>query len=208
MRIAVFGGTFDPVHKGHTGPGRFLLDSGRADRIVYLPAWCPPHKGPERVTPYVHRRAMLALALDPDMEISDLEKERSGKSYTIDTLKILTERHPSDTFFWVVGADGLRNLHFWHRAEELVRGYSFLVLPRPGEAMPDREELGRHWPGDLIGRLLSFVVEGSPLFTGSSTEIRRAISRGRTESVRGLLDPAVLNYICEHKLYREERKNE
>ena len=206
MKIAVFGGTFDPVHRGHTGPGRFLLDSGRTDRILYLPAWCPPHKGPERVTPYVHRRAMLSLALDPDMGISDLEKERSGKSYTIDTLKILTERHASDTFFWVVGADGLRNLHTWYRAEELVRRYSFLVLPRPGESMPDREELSKHWPGDLIGRLLSFVVEGAPLFTGSSTEIRRAVFLGRTESVKELLDPAVLDYIREHELYSEERK--
>ena len=204
MRIAVFGGTFDPVHKGHTGPGRFLLDSGRTERILYLPAWCPPHKGPEKVTAYVHRRAMLSLALDPDMGISDLEKERSGKSYTIDTLKILTERHPADTFFWVVGADGLRNLHSWHRAEELVRNYSFLVLPRPGESMPDREELLRHWSGELVGRLLSFVVKGAPLFRGSSTEIRGEISRGRMESVKGLLAPAVLDYIREHKLYSEE----
>ena len=208
MRIAVFGGTFDPVHTGHTGPGRFLLDSGRADKVLYLPAWCPPHKGPERVTAYVHRRAMLSLALDPDMEISDLEKERSGKSYTVDTLKILSGRYPSDTFSWVVGADGLRNLHTWHRAEELVRGYSFLVLPRPGEAMPDREELARHWPEDLIGRLLSFVTEGAPLFAGSSTEIRQAISRGRTESVKRLLDPAVLDYIREHNLYTARNENE
>lgn len=208
MRIAVFGGTFDPVHTGHTGPGRFLLDSGRTEKVLYLPAWRPPHKGPENVTPYVHRRAMLSLALEPDMEISDLEKERSGKSYTIDTLKILTGRHPSDTFSWVVGADGLRNLHTWHRAEELVRGYSFLVLPRPGEAMPDREELARNWPGDLIGRLLSFVVEGAPLFAGSSTEIRRAVSQGRAESVKGLLAPAVLDYIREHKLYTARNENE
>lgn len=205
MRIAVFGGTFDPVHKGHTGPGRFLLDSGRTERILYLPAWCPPHKGPESVTAYVHRRAMLSLALDPDMEISDLEEERSGKSYTVDTLKILTERRPSDSFSWVVGADGLRNLHTWHQAEELVRRYSFLVLPRPGESMPDRKELERHWPEDLIGKLLSFVVDGAPLFDGSSTEIRRAIALGRTESVKRLLNPAVLNYIREHKLYCKER---
>ena len=206
MKIAVFGGTFDPVHTGHTGPGRFLLDTGRAEKILYLPAWCPPHKGGDRpVTAYAHRRAMLALALDPDMEISDLEKERPGKSYTIDTLKILTERYPADSFFWVVGADSLRNLHSWHRAEELVRTYSFLVLPRPGESMPDREELRRHWPEDLVGRLLSFVVTGAPLFPGSSTEIRRAVSRGEAETVKRLLNPAVLDYIREHELYRKEQ---
>lgn len=205
MKIAVFGGTFDPVHTGHTGPGRFLLDTGRAEKILYLPAWRPPHKGDRPVTEYVHRRAMLALALDPDMGISDLEKERAGKSYTIDTLKILTERDPADSFSWVVGADSLRNLHTWHRAEELVRTHSFLVLPRPGEPMPDREELRRHWPEDLAGRLLSFVVTGAPLFPGSSTEIRRAVSRGETESVKCLLNPAVLDYIREHDLYRKER---
>lgn len=205
MKIAVFGGTFDPVHTGHTGPGRFLLDTGRAEKILYLPAWRPPHKGDRPVTEYVHRRAMLALALDPDMEISDLEKERAGKSYTIDTLKILTGRDPADSFFWVVGADSLRNLHSWHRAEELVRTYSFLVLPRPGESMPDREELRRHWPEDVVGRLLSFVVTGAPLFPGSSTEIRRAVSRGEAETVKGLLNPAVLDYIREHELYRKEQ---
>ncbi|MBO4490592.1 MAG: nicotinate (nicotinamide) nucleotide adenylyltransferase [Lentisphaeria bacterium] len=206
MKIAVFGGTFDPVHTGHTGPGRFLLDTGRAEKILYLPAWCPPHKGGDRpVTAYAHRRAMLALALDPDMEISDLEKERPGKSYTIDTLKILTERYPADSFSWVVGADSLRNLHSWCRAEELVRTYSFLVLPRPGESMPDREELRRHWPEDLVGRLLSFVVTGAPLFPGSSTEIRRAVSRGEAETVKRLLNPAVLDYIREHELYRKEQ---
>ena len=204
MKIAVFGGTFDPVHTGHTGPGRFLLDSGRVEKVLYLPAWHPPHKGDRPVTAYVHRRAMLALALDPDMEISDLERERAGKSYTFDTLKILTERNPADSFFWVVGADGLRNLHTWYRAEDLVRRFSFLVLPRPGGSIPDREELKQHWPEDVIGRLLSFVVDDVPLFPGSSTEIRRAVSYGETESVKRLLDPAVLDYIRENKLYRKE----
>jgi len=204
MKIAVFGGTFDPVHTGHTGPGRFLLQAGLAEKVLYLPAWLPPHKGEKKVTPYVHRRAMLALALDPEMAISDLEEERAGKSYTIDTLKILTERFPSDSFFWTVGADGLRNLHLWHRADELVRDYSFLVLPRPGEVMPDRAELSKHWPEERIGRLLSFIVNGAPLFPGSSTEIRRAIACGGTEKVKGLLEPAVLAYIQEHKLYQKE----
>ena len=101
MKVAVFGGTFDPVHNGHVGMARYLLSSATVDKVCFLPAYLPPHKaGKKRITAYEHRRNMLNLILEDRMEVSDLEQQRGGISYTFDTLTYLTQERPEDEFFW------------------------------------------------------------------------------------------------------------
>ena len=199
---AVFGGTFDPVHAGHIGLADYLLKTGRAARIVFLPAPHPPHKPGNEPAPFADRAAMLraAVAGHAGMSVSELEAERSGPSYTVDTLDILKKRYPAEFFVWVVGSDSLNQLHLWHEAERLVRENRFLTYPRPG-AEADLDLLRSVWPQALFDKLYSGILTGAPEFDPSSTEVRRRLSEQGADACRDMLPEPVLNYIKEHNLY-------
>ena len=199
---AVFGGTFDPVHFGHFGLAEYILEHGHADRIVFLPAPHPPHKPGFEPAPFADRVAMLRAAIGdhPGMSVSELEAERTGPSYTVDTLDILKARYPETRFVWVIGSDSLNQLHLWHKAERLVRENRFLAYPRPG-AEADPELLKSVWPPDLAEKLLGSVLTGAPEFDPSSTEVRMRLSEQGADACRDLLPDPVLNYIKEHNLY-------
>jgi len=112
MRIAMFGGTFDPFHRGHAAIARFVLASGRADRLIFMPAPVPPHKTDKTVSPYAVRRKMVELGMGADLDgrrmmISDLECSRTGRSYSFDTLTELAAQFPQDRIFLLIGGDSL-----------------------------------------------------------------------------------------------------
>ncbi len=199
---AVFGGTFDPVHAGHIGLAEYLLKTGRVKRIVFLPAPRPPHKPGNEPAPFADRTAMLraAIAGHPGMSVSELEAQRSGPSYTVDTLDILKKRYPAEHFVWVIGSDSLNQLHQWYEAERLVRENRFLTYPRPG-AEADPELLKSVWPPELFEKLCSGILTGAPEFDPSSTEVRTRLSEQGADACRDLLPGPVLDYIKEHKLY-------
>ncbi len=205
MKIALLGGTFDPVHPAHLNIARSLLKSGKAEKVFFLPAPQPPHKaGVRQISDYGHRKNMLSLVLEEGMEINEIEQERQGKSYTFDTMQALSARYPQDSFAWVIGADSLRQLHTWYRAEELAENYSFLIIPRGEETMPDAAELAQHWSPELTEKLLKSVLDIMPLQADSSTEIRHRLRTEGPDAVRSLLHPAVFAYIKEHNLYMEK----
>ena len=205
MKVAVFGGTFDPVHNGHVGMARYLLSSAAVDKVCFLPAYLPPHKaGKKRITAYEHRRNMLNLILEDRMEVSDLEQQRGGISYTFDTLTYLTQERPEDEFFWMIGSDSLRQLHTWHRAVELVDCYSFLTYPRGGETLPSAEELALHWQESSVLKLTGNILHDAPLFPESSTAIRKKLLSGDADAVLSLLPLAVSDYIKQNQLYTGE----
>lgn len=205
MKIAVFGGTFDPVHNGHVGMARYLLSSATVDKVCFLPAYLPPHKaGKKRITAYEYRRNMLNLILEDRMEVSDLEQKRGGISYTFDTLTYLTQERPEDEFFWMIGSDSLRQLHTWHRAEELVDRFSFLTYPRGGETLPFAEELALHWCEPAVRKLTGLILADAPLFPESSTMIRESLRCGNMCAAATLLPPVILDYIKQNQLYTGE----
>ena len=199
---AVFGGTFDPVHAGHIGLADYLLKTGRAGRVVFLPAPHPPHKQGNEPAPFADRAAMIraAIAGHAGMSVSEMEAERSGPSYTVDTLDILKKRYPAEHFVWVVGSDSLNQLHMWYEAERLVRENRFLSYPRPG-AEADLDLLRSVWPPDLFEKLCGGILTGAPEFDPSSTEVRRRLDEHGPDACRGMLPEPVLNYIREHHLY-------
>ncbi|MBP5585633.1 MAG: nicotinate (nicotinamide) nucleotide adenylyltransferase [Lentisphaeria bacterium] len=201
---AVFGGTFDPVHTGHTGLAEYLLKTGRVNRVVFLPAPHPPHKPGNEPAPFADRAAMLraAIAGHPGMSVSELEAERSGLSYTVDTLGILKQRYPAEHFVWVIGSDSLNQLHQWYESERLVRENRFLAYPRPG-AEADFDQLRSVWPPELFEKLRDSVLTDAPEFDLSSTEVRTRLSEQGADACRDLLPEPVLNYIKEHKLYSQ-----
>jgi nicotinate-nucleotide adenylyltransferase len=194
IRLGLFGGTFDPVHYGHLR----TIDGARRElnlpRVLILPNPQPPHKLADPLTPYVHRKEMLRLALEefPALEMADFEEQAVGPAYTTDTVQRVIASFPEreERELWlIVGMDSLIELPRWKDPEALFRNVRVAVLPRPGF------DMSRVNPAYLTRvRLLT-----TPLLDISATEIRRRL-RNR-ESVVGLIPETVFEYIRTHGLY-------
>ena len=199
-RIGVFGGTFDPVHEGHLAVARCARDAYDLDLTLFVPAprpWLRP-RGP--VAPPEDRLAMVRLAVrgERGFEVSTVDLDRPGPTYTADTIRDLRTACGLDAeFYLVLGADSLRHLHRWERIERLIGQCVIAGVGRPGAPKPS--EL----PDGHPGREAMFV-EG-PMIDISATEVRRRLASG--ESCAGMLPSAVERYIRERGLYsaRPER---
>ena len=204
-RLVVFGGTFDPVHCGHVSLANFLIQSEKADEVMFVPALHPPHKDEVLVESPEHRLAMLQLVIEdnPAFSYSDIELQRTdSKSYTIDTLSILGKIYPGDQLFFLMGMDCLSTLHTWHRADELANSSNFIIYPRPGVRVPYYAELLPYFGEHNSQKLLTSVLSGPdvPTWDISSTDLRNACRRGGDLSAYVPL--RVWQYIQEHKLYQ------
>jgi nicotinate-nucleotide adenylyltransferase len=208
---AAYGGTFDPVHRGHVAVAQAVRACLGVD-VHLLPAADPPHKDSTHADAR-HRLRMLQLAVadQPGLHVDPRELQRDGPSYTVDTLAGLRgELGPDVPLIWVVGADSLAQLHRWHRWTSLFELGHVLALGRGGHALDLRDvaaELRAHLAPRLVapkqlrdrpaGSLA--VLDLQPLRPESSTEIRRRIASGaRWET---WVAPAVAAYIVRHRLY-------
>ena len=201
-KVILFGGTFDPVHYGHTRSCLYALEQTGADRIVFIPASRSPHKKLFPVASKDARVAMLRLALADEsrFEISECELGRPSPSYTIDTVRFFRSEYGDDTvIYWLVGADMVKDLAGWYEVESLIDECELCVMCRGGFAKPDFEGLEGILGVERVEKLKKNVVAGSMLDINSS-EIRRRIAQG--ESVRGMVSEAVEAYICENGLYK------
>jgi nicotinate-nucleotide adenylyltransferase len=201
MRIGVFGGTFDPVHYGHLILAEQCREQGRLDEVLFVPAPRPPHK-PQPFARFDQRVEMLALALagNATFRIEEVEKERAGPSYTVDTLTELQDRRPADELLLLIGADAVRDLPQWYEPRRIVEIAGLLVVGRPESSAPDLEELCAR-----LGLPLDAVrmeVIRAPLIDISSRDLRRRAAEGR--SLRYLLPRAVECYIHDKRLYRAD----
>ncbi len=204
MRIAVFGGTFDPPHNGHIQIAKAAIQAGIAERVLFVPAYKPPHKTQHKISDFKHRLAMLELALNGlgCVEISTMEAKRSNKpSYTCNTMEELSAAHPENEYLLLIGGDSLRQLHTWHRAAELVEKWELAVYPRKSET-PSLKEFSKNWNAEESRKLLATTVP-LPCLEMSSTDVRQKISCG--ERVDDLINPAVKCYIDKEKLYKQEK---
>ena len=200
--IAVFGGTFDPPHNGHVKLAGDIISSGAADKVIFVPAFKPPHKPDSPVSEYGARLDMLKIATSGNdkFAVSDIESKRVGPSYTFDTLREFSRLHPGSEIKLLIGSDSLNLLHTWYRAAELVQNWSLLVYPRKRHPSL-REELFLNWGNEVAEKLLGYILP-LPFYDFSSTEIRDKVIKG--EDVSGLLDPDVYNYIIENGLYNRK----
>jgi nicotinate-nucleotide adenylyltransferase len=203
MRIGVFGGTFDPVHLGHLILAEQCREQGRLDEVWFVPAARPPHKQGQAVTPFAQRVEMLSLALagHPTFRIDEVEKDRPGPSYTVETLAELHRRHPGNEFFLLIGADTLNDLPNWYHPEQIAELAGLLVSTRADVAMKSPEELraGLRLPEGVTLRLQLVPV---PALGIASSDLRQRAAEGR--SLRYLVPRAVECYIQEKRLYRGE----
>ena len=201
MRVGVFGGTFDPVHTGHLILAEQAREQARLDEVWFIPAFRPPQKPEQTITRFDLRVEMLALALagNPAFRINELEKERAGPSYTVDTLAELRRRHPGTSFALLLGGDALADLPSWRDPRGIVTDAALVVMVRPGVALLDAAQLRQRLalPADTP---LELQVMETPLIDIASRDLRHRVAVGR--SVRYLVPRAVEVYIQEKKLYR------
>ena len=195
--IGLLGGTFNPIHEGHLSIAREALRLFALDAVWFIPCAVPPHKPVHDLASNEDRLAMLRLAIagEPRFAALDVEFNRPGKSYTLDTVRALQALHPGDAFVFIVGADTLPELPTWHRPLDLLPLVRIVSLARPGFA-PDAAAI--HLPPPWPERLLADLRSGEPLDV-SSREIRAKIAAGQPVS---LVPDSVLRYIEEHNLYR------
>ena len=199
MRIAFFGGTFDPPHNGHLELARHILKLGITDRVLFVPAYDPPHKLDQRITSFDDRRAMLEMLVadDPDIIISDIEHRAALKpSYSFKILKLLEKEFPDDTLQILIGGDSLEALHTWYKAKELVAQYEIICYPRKGYKV-DRASLLKHWTSKEIDILLKTILQ-MPFFDISSTLLRNNIT---DKTISKNIKENILEYINNKGLY-------
>ena len=209
-RIGILGGTFDPVHHGHLAIARAARQQFALDAVLFIPAAQPPHKLSAPLAPFSRRAAMILLTIagQPDFVLSEMEKERPGPSYSIDTLKELRQQLGEKVhLFFLIGMDAFAEITTWKHYAELFRYAEFVVVERPGAggqaafvaaAFPSFRLEGSSWVGPGgIGRIHSLAM---PSVSISSSLIRAMVSQG--DSVAGLVPGPVAAYIVLHGLYR------
>jgi nicotinate-nucleotide adenylyltransferase len=187
MKIALFGGRFDPPHIGHFLIAQQILDfRSDIDKVILVPAF--KHQWKPIVASAKDRLAMLKKFISPKIEVSDIEIKRGGISYSIDTIRAIKEK-TQDDLFWIVGADILSEFNKWNKADDLLKEAKFLIFPRDLCNLPDKIPAGFE------------IISSSKILTTniSSTVIRERIKTGK--SIKGLVFKEVEEYIKRHNLY-------
>ncbi len=198
-RLGVLGGTFDPPHVGHLWLGRLAADALQLDRVLFMPAAQPPHKRDRRISGSSDRLLMTRLAIegDPLFELTAIEMERPGPSYTIDSVQQLQDAYADGTqLFLVMAADSLQQIDTWREPDRLLTLVEWIVGPRPGVAAPQPEALRRRF-GEAASRI--HLLEG-PSLDVSASEIRDRVAAGRV--IRYLVPRPVEELIADRDLYR------
>ena len=197
-RIGIFGGTFDPPHLGHLILASEARVQLKLTRLLWVLTPVPPHKMNRPISSLDDRLAMVKLALNDQrsFELSNIEIERPGPHYTLDTVRIFSKLYPNDDLILLLGGDSLRDLPTWHRPADLVAAcHQIGVMRRPGDSI-DMDKLEAKIPG--LKAKVKFVE--APLLEIASSEIRRRAARGLP--FRYYLPPAVYRYIQKHHLYQ------
>ncbi len=214
MNIALMGGTFNPVHLAHLRIAEEAREACGLDRVMFIPAADPPHKPLAGNVSFAHRCRMVqyAIAGNAAFDFSDIEGQRGGKSYSIDTIRHFSDNCPGDRMYFIIGSDSFHEIGLWYRFEEIFRSCSLIVVERPGCPVTDplsalpiaiRGEFGYTPETQLLlhesGQTVHFL-KGCPLEI-SSTGIRDLLAAGR--SITYLTPSTVEAYIKDQRIYTE-----
>lgn len=206
MRTGVYGGTFNPIHRGHVHILGEFARRLRLDRVLLIPAGIPPHKQPHHLASPAHRVEMCRLAAEELGEIqvivSRLELDRPGKSFTSETLTALSGLYPEDDFFLLMGEDMFLTVDNWHDAATIFRLACLCASPRSREGFQHLQAKRRAL--EALGARCR--VEDIPFLDVSSTRVRKLAAAGRP--LKGLVPDQVAEYIRENGIYREGRDND
>jgi nicotinate-nucleotide adenylyltransferase len=188
MKIGILGGTFNPVHIGHLILAEEIREKLGLNKVIFVPAFLPPHKENGSIASAAARLAMVRMAVktNPNFFVSDVEIKRKGKSYTIDTVKEFNKIYPEDELYFITGSDLLNYLDDWKDLRNIIQIVKFVVATRPG------------FPLDKIPSYIKTVSIRA--VDVSAFEIRQCIKEKR--SFRYLVPESVLKYINKKRLYR------
>lgn len=200
--IAVFGGTFDPPHKGHFQLATQVLEHDFADEVMFVPALYPPHKPSIARSSFDDRLKMIQLGLthtkEPRFSVNDIEGRRLDvPSYTYDTMIELSSTLGDAELILLLGGDSLMTIHTWYRAEDIVDNWKILTYPRSG--FTSVAELRKFWPEGIASKLAETILPFE-ICDISSTEIRGKIQCG--DDTNSVLFPEIYEYIKKRGLYK------
>lgn len=200
MNIGVLGGTFDPIHIGHLLVAEEVAARLDPSRILFVPAGQPWLKANNAISPAEHRLEMVRLAIagKPGFELSTIEIERPGPTYTVDTIAELQAQLGGDELFFILGWDNLSQLPQWHQPARLIKMCRLVAVPRVDFPLPDLPSLEKELPG-ISQRVILF---DAPRIDINASEIRRRAAEGL--SIGELVPEPVERYIKEHGLYAKE----
>jgi len=200
MRYAIMGGTFDPIHFGHLAAAEGVREKLNCQKVIFIPSGNPPHKKNRILTDSSHRYHMteLAAASNPDFEVSDIEINRNGYTYTLDTIKHLRKLYGEAVeLLFITGADALLEIETWYKVEELLKLCGFVAVTRPGYDKSKLEQKLHDLQSKYNSELHIVDVPGLNI---SSTELRYRIQQDI--SIRYLVPEEIRAYINSHCLYR------
>ncbi len=216
MKWGLLGGTFDPVHLGHLRCSEEILELFDLDKIILIPASRQPLKAEKSVTPFVHRKEMVRLSIEGNasLSLSEMENEREGKSYSVDTVSHFLKNYKEITnLYFIVGQDAFQEIQLWKDWKRLLSLCNFVVMTRPGYETKGLADL---FPPDFAAQFrYNMSLDGYEGPTGhfvffrrltfldiSSTDIRERVQRGA--SIRYLVPDTVSDYIKKTSLYRQK----
>lgn len=216
MKWGLLGGTFDPVHLGHLRCSEEILELFDLDKIILIPASRQPLKAEKSVTPFVHRKEMVRLSIEGNasLSLSEMENEREGKSYSVDTVSHFLKNYKEITnLYFIVGQDAFQEIQLWKDWKRLLSLCNFVVMTRPGYETKGLADL---FPPDFAAQFrYNMSLDGYEGPTGhfvffrrltfldiSSTDIRERVQRGA--SILYLVPDTVSDYIKKTSLYRQK----
>ncbi|PIP35881.1 MAG: nicotinic acid mononucleotide adenylyltransferase [Desulfobacterales bacterium CG07_land_8_20_14_0_80_52_14] len=220
-RVGLFGGTFDPIHRGHLTAAKKVKKAFMLDEVVFIPSAVPPHKEGSRVTPAADRLAMLRLALTGTngFKVTDCEIRRPGPSYTVDTVRFFLENaHGKTQMYLILGHDAFLEMHTWKSFEKILEQIPLIVIRRPGGISHSGSisvsalevfittnlscdyRLSEDGTRYQHPRLKPIHLFQNTLLKISSTDIRKGVQSGK--SVRAWVPETVETYLIEKGLYR------
>ncbi|MCX5710070.1 MAG: nicotinate-nucleotide adenylyltransferase [Candidatus Omnitrophica bacterium] len=188
MKIGILGGTFNPIHIGHLILAEEAREKLGLDKIIFVPAFLPPHKDNSGIAPARMRLDMVKLAIKGNnaLTVSDIEIKRDGRSYTIDTIREFKKTFVNDELYFIVGSDLLKYLDVWKDLNEIIKMVKFIAATRPG------------YPLEKIPSYISTLpIRAVDI---SAFEVREAIKNNR--SFRYLVPEKVFEYISKKRLYK------
>jgi nicotinate-nucleotide adenylyltransferase len=221
-RIAIYGGTFDPVHRGHLEIAKRVTQLFAIDQFLFVPAMVAPHKFDREVSPALHRYAMLALATqrEPRLFISRFELDGPGRQYTVDTLfHFRSQLGSTADLFFVMGTDSWAEITTWRDWKGLISLANLIVDTRPGfEFSTEKVDEAGHSFAALVVDVRGLTDEGvqkmiepgkqkifvtdAVMLDVSATQVRQAVRENRSEDLDKLVPPEVADYIRKYRLYR------
>ncbi len=205
-RIVLFGGTFDPIHLGHTKVAADAAKQIGAEKLVFIPAKRSPLKGFAPRASDDDRLEMITLATadEKSFQVSDFELQKPAPSFTLETVRKFQKEHGGEaSIYWLIGADGVDDLAYWHMIVELIDACNLTTMYRAGCEPPNFGKFESIWGRGRVEKLQRNVVQ-TPLVNISSTEIRKRLAEGLDVST--MLHPAVLAHISQHGLYQSQGK--